>query len=488
MEVAKHSLYRRLTGSMPVLVSVGLHAVLIAAAAVFVVSETIVSKKKRFDAPPPADAAPRKQVEHRLQVARKGGATSSSPAASARILTTASGALALPPMPALATPGAAGLGGFGGFGSGLGLGAGGGGLGTSLGNANLGGRGFMSLSFLGLSNVRAQKVVFVVDVGRSLMDIRKGGFQAFGIIRTEIMKLVGNLPPSSEFGVVLFDGMKISQYADRLQPATVKNKTAFFAWLEPVNTKLDALGIASAGAGAAWTAVAPAAAGLDPGYNPSPWVQAVHAGLQLKPDTVFVITGAAGYGSKQLGDGELQGRRRVRERDLEALRREGLDLKEVTKARLAALAKARKELEAINRRLVAEKRDPFVVTETRRILDADFQAALARAGVSITIDLSGWSDRQGKPVWVDPDARLSEVEPAAVTDAQAFIAALVDTFARDRLALNLFLFVGPDDRPQAAMDGLTQVARRHGGRFELLTTRRLEELTAQGSRRAAAGQ
>ena len=193
METVLPSLYRRLTGSMPVLVSVGLHAVLIAAAAVLVVSETIVGKKKRFEAPPPADTATRKQVEHRLQVARKGGATSSSPAASARILTTASGALALPPMPALATPGASGLGGFGGFVAGLG--AGGGGLGTSLGNANLGGRGFMSLSFLGLSNVRAQKVVFVVDVGRSVMDIRKGGFQAFGIIRTEIMKLIGNLPP-----------------------------------------------------------------------------------------------------------------------------------------------------------------------------------------------------------------------------------------------------------------------------------------------------
>lgn len=478
METVRPSLYRRLTGSMPVLVSVGLHAVLIAAAAVLVVSETIVGKKKRFEAPPPADTAPRKQVEHRLQVARKGGATSSSPAASARILTTASGALALPPMPALATPGASGLGGFGGFGAGLGLGAGGGGLGTSLGSANLGGRGFMSLSFLGLSNVRAQKVVFVVDVGRSLMDIRKGGFQAFGIIRTEIMKLIGNLPPSSEFGVVLFDGMKLNPYADRLQLATVKNKTTFFDWMGPINTKLDALGIAYTGGGTAWTAVAPEGSAIDPGYSPSPWVQAVHAGLQLKPDTVFVITGAAGYGSKRMGEGELQGRRRSRERDLEALRREGLDLKEVTKARLAALAKARKELEAINRRLIAERRDPFIVTETRRILDADFQAALARAGVAITMDLTGWSDRAGKPVWVDPDARLSEVEPAALNDAQAFVGALANAFTRDRLALNLFLFAGPDDRPQAAMDGLTQVARRHGGRFELLTTRRLEELTA----------
>lgn len=473
------SLYRRLTGSVPMLVSVVLHAVLIAGAAFLVVSETIVGKKKRFEAPPPADPAPRRQVEHRLQVARKGGAASSSPAASARILTAAPGALALPPMPALAMPGAAGLGGFGGFGAGVGLGAAGGGLGTSLGNASLGGKGFMSLSFLGVANVRAQKVVFVVDVGRSLMDIRKGGFQAFGIIRDEIMKLVGNLPPSAEFGVVLFDGLNVNLHADRLQPATVKHKTAFFAWMQPVNTRLDALGLASAGGQTAWTPAVPAGAKLDPGYNPSPWVQAVHVGLQLRPDTVFVITGAAGYGSKRLTEGELQGRRQAREQELAALRQQGLDLQAVTRARRDALARARRELEAVNKKLVAEKRDPFVVTESRRILDADFQAALARAGVSLKVDTAGWSDRQGRPVWVDPDARPSEVEPAGIDDVQEHLAALQAAYLRERAALNLFLFTGPDDRPQAAMDGLTQIARRQGGRFQQLTARRLEEMASR---------
>lgn len=471
---------QRLTGNLPLLVSVILHAVLIVAAALFVVSETIVGKKKRFEAPPVAEASPvRKQVEHRLQVARKSGSVSSSPVSAQRILSTATGALALPALPELPFSGNSALGGMGGFGSGAGLGHGGNGLGTSLGNAGLGGRGLMSLSFLGLTNVKAQKVVFVVDVGRSLMDIRKGGFQAFGIIRSEILRLVGNLPPSSSFGVVLFDGSNLTLYADQLQLATARNKESFFAWLEPVNAKLDALGLGSAGGASSWTRETPVSAALDPGYNPSPWINALHAALQLRPDTVFLITGAAGYGSQRLQQSEVVGRQRARERDLAGLRQQGLDLTAVTQARRAALAEARAELNALNQRLVAQGRDPLVVTESRRIMDADFQAALARAGAKITVNTAGWTDNEGKPVWVDADARTSEVQPASLSDVQGYIGKVQAAFLRERAALNLFLFAGPDEKPQAAMDGLTQIARQQGGRFELLTTRRLEALAAK---------
>lgn len=474
------SVVRRVRGNLPLLVSVVVHAVLILAAALLVVSETIVGKKKRFEAPPVADTSPaRRQVEHRIQVARKSGTVSSAPVSAQRILSSASNALAVPALPDLPVAGASSLGGLGGFGTGAGLGQGSGGLGTSLGQAGLGGRGFMSLSFLGLAQVKAQRVVFVVDVGRSLMDIRKGGFQAFGIIRAEILRLVGNLPPSSSFGVVLFDGTQVSLYADALQPATARNKEAFFAWLGPVNAKLDALGLASAGGPSAWQRSLPENAGFDPTYNPSPWLNAVHAALQLKPDTVFAVTGAAGYGSKRLDAAEVSGRNRARERELAALRAQGLDLAAVTQARRSALAKARAELQALNQRLVAQGRDPLVISESRRIMDADFQAALNRAGGNIRVDTAGWTDKEGRPVWIDAEARTSEVQPAGVADAAAYVGHVQAAFLRDRAALNLFLFVGPDEKPQAAMDGLARIAREQGGRFELLTTQRLEALAAK---------
>lgn len=474
------SLLRRVSGNMPLLVSVVLHGVLIVAAALFVVSETIVGNKKRFEPAPVMEANPvRKQVEHRIQTARKSGATNTAPVAARRILSTATGGIALPALPELPFAGGASLGGMGGFGQGMGLGQGTGGMGTSLGNASLGGRGFMSLSFLGLADVKAQRVVFVVDVGRSLMDIRKGGFQAFGIIRAEILRLVGNLPPSSQFGVVLFDGSNLALYANALQPATVRNKSAFFTWLEPVNAKLDALGIASAGGATSWAREIPDGAGLDPGYNGSPWVNALHAALQLRPDTVFVITGAAGYGSKRLAEGEVAGRARARERELAGLRAQGLDLEAVTKARRAALARARSDLDVLNKRLVSQGRDPLVVTESRRIMDADFQAMLGRVGGQVAVDTSGWTDREGRPVWIDSEARTSEVQPAGLADAVAHLGRLQSAFLRERAALHLFYFVGPEDRPQSAMDGLSQIARQNGGRFELLTTRRLEALAAK---------
>ena len=64
----------------------------------------------------------------------------------------------------------------------------------------------MSMSFLGVTNQRSSKVVFVVDISTSLMDIKKGGFRAFDILRHEISRLVSTLPPANEFNIFLFDG------------------------------------------------------------------------------------------------------------------------------------------------------------------------------------------------------------------------------------------------------------------------------------------
>ena len=87
--------YTRLTANVPVLVTVIVHVVLVAVAGYFVVSEQLLGKKKSFEATnaPEANVA-QKQVEHHLQVARKGGGSaSSSPVSANRIFSTAENAL-----------------------------------------------------------------------------------------------------------------------------------------------------------------------------------------------------------------------------------------------------------------------------------------------------------------------------------------------------------------------------------------------------------
>ncbi|MFA6959136.1 MAG: hypothetical protein WC205_00105 [Opitutaceae bacterium] len=134
-------------------------------------------------------------------------------------------------MPDLPSVGASSLSGMG-LGKGLGAVGTGTGYSIGIGNGSGLGSGFMSLSFLGTTSNRVSKIVFIVDVGRDLLDIRKGGFEGFKIIREEMMKLVSRLPPSAEFGVVFYERTRwnnnsVPSLDAKLLPATVVNKQAF---------------------------------------------------------------------------------------------------------------------------------------------------------------------------------------------------------------------------------------------------------------------
>lgn len=487
----KKNLYRRVTSSMPLLVTVIVHLVLIGIAGAVVVQQNIIGKKKTFEASAANDGSV-KQVEHRLQVARRGGASggASSPVSANRIFSTAAGALAMPEMPDLPSMGAGGFGGFGGMGSGVGLGAGVG-MATSLGGGTgLGGRGFMSLSFLGSTSQNASKIVFVVDTHAAIMEPAKGGFQAFTIIREEIMRLVGRLPPSAEFNVVLFahgggefNDVNVNLYSPELVAATSDNKKDFFAWMTPVNTQLNNYGPFSAGRRTAWRRRnLPPEAGIDPNFLPPVWSRAAQAALEQKADTIFVITSSAGNVVSRADEETIAKRRaeneRRRDEYVKDMKAKGLDPDAIRAARDRALDKANRELGAANRRLVAEGKDPIVVTDRTRIFSPSVQAELRKHGIRIELDKTGWSDSNGRTYNV-PWFGTRNIEYESWSDFVSYFARLQRALVSERAALNVFLFVGPNDKPETSITNLTTIAKRNGGTFQLLTTKRLEELRAR---------
>lgn len=487
----KKNLFRRVTSSMPLLVTVIVHIVFIGIAAAVVVQQSSGAKKKTFEASS-VNTVAEKQVEHRLQVARRGGASSASasPVSANRIFSTAENALQMPALPDLPSLGSGGFGGFGGMGSGVGMGAGSG-MATSLGGGTgLGGRGFMSLSFLGSTAQDVSNVVFVVDTSTAIMEPRKGGFRAFSIIREEIMRLVGRLPPSAKFNVVLFrnssgdqNGVDVNLFQTDLIPATSDNKKDFFAWMTPVNAKLNSYGPHSALSRTRWNPKPiPPEVGLDPLLYPPVWARAAHVALEQQPDTVFVITASPGDVRRGTDEATLAKRRAESEKRLaefEAeLKKLGLNFDDVTRARDRAYAKARAELDAANRKLVAAGKDPIVVRGNYQIFDRETQAELKKNGITITLDTTGWSDAQGNALKY-PTRYTQTWESAPWTDFHAHFARLQKFFCPERAKLNLFLFVGPNDKPDEAVGDLTSVAKRNGGTFQLLTTKRLEELKSR---------
>ncbi len=481
------SFFRRLRTGVPLLITIAVHVVLVAIAGAIVVQQNMAEKKKTFEAAALGERA-NQQVEHRLQVARRGGASggASNPISANRIFSTAQGAISMPEMPDLPSTGVGGFGGFGGMGSGVGLGAGTG-MSTSLGaGTGLGGRGFMSLSFLGMSDVRARKVVFVVDIGPGLLDIRKGGIRAFEIMRQEISRLVAALPPTAEFNVVFFATDQIRLFSPALQPATADNKKTFFSWLAPINADLQSLGTRSIPASSPrWRRPADDSLKLDEDYRPPLWINALHAGLEQQPDTIFLITGSAAPGSREASAASVERSRRERERRIAELVREGYDLPAIAAARSRALNKLRADFNAINRQLVAQNRDPFVIgNDIRRVLAADFQAALKRAGFTLTVDRTGWTDKAGNLMWDTPSSADAPAPSGPsytdvpFTDTIAHVARLQAGLVRERVTLNLFLFAGPEEKPVTAEKNLGTLASRNGGRFSTITAKRLEEIQA----------
>ena len=481
MSSPRPGLYRRITASVPLLVTVLVHVVLIAIAGYFVVSEQLIGKKKSFEASAATESIAQKQVEHRLQVARKaGGSSSSSPVSAARIFSTAENALQVPAMPDLPSVGASALSGMG-FGSGLGAMGTGTGYNTGLGSSGGSlGRGFMSMSFLGVTNQRASKVVFVVDISPGLMDIRKGGFRAFEILRTEISRLISTLPPANEFNVVLFDGLTIRLFSQDLTPATVGNKTAFFDWIKPINASLSTLGGSSIPASSPrWTFSRPEKLKLDPEYGPASWIQSIQAALEQQPDTLFVITGSSGAGQIRYSDETIARRREARAKQLAEIKASGLDIAGISAARNKAFAKLRAEFDAINKKLISQGKDPFVIQNTHRILDADFQAALKRAGFTPPkLDTTGWTDKEGKPIWDDFSTNVATSHNAEFTDVLSHVSRLQYAL-KNRASLNLFLFTGSGEKTEAAEKNLSTLSAKNSGKFNLITTKRLEEIAGK---------
>jgi hypothetical protein len=480
--------FTRITASVPLLVTVIVHVVLVAVAGYFVVSEQILGKKKNFEGAPPSDnSVVQKQVEHRLQVARKGGGSANTtPVSANRIFSSDASALQLPAMPDLPSMGASSLGGMG-FGAGAGGVGTGTGYGTGLGSGSGLGSGFMTMSFLGTTSQRASKIVFVVDVGPDLMDIKKGGFEAFSIVREEILKLISRLPPSAEFGVVIYESsgggrslqpvvQYISAFSLNLLPATSSNKTRFFEWMKPVNSSYNVHGIRSAAILTSWSPKPLPKAGLDDDFRPPAWVVALRCALEMGPDTIYVVAGSSGSPARLSDKAEFEKRKKVNEDLIAEHVRSGLNLDSISAARSAALDKAMDQLDEVNAKLRAKGQPPLIVQYARRIFDADFQASLKQKGFSIPVDYKGWTDKAGRPIWgltADP------FETADYSEVHTQISKLQSALLRERASLNIFLFVGPNQQPKADMDNLAKASSRNGGKFQLLTTKKLKEIVAQ---------
>jgi hypothetical protein len=196
----------------------------------------------------------------------------------------------------------------------------------------------------------------------------------------------------------------------------------------------------------------------------------------MGPDTVYVVAGSAGKPCRILDKAELAKKQKLNDDLKSELVRSGLNLDRVELARSAAQEKAMALLDEVNAKLRAKGQAPLFAPDLRRIHEPDFQAALKQKGFNIPIDTKGWTDKDGKPIWW---LGLDHHEPTAYSEVLIEISKLQTALLRERASLNVFLLVGPNEQPKADMDNLGKASSRNGGKFQLLTTKKLKEIVAR---------
>jgi hypothetical protein len=188
-------MYRNASGGS-LLLSIGLHSIILLIGTWLVVSSIVEERKLSFGGGAEGE---RSEVQHKVQMKRK--TTTAAPAPAKRITTTSNLArVALPDMPDMPTsmgPTIAGAIGAGGFGAGGGLGGGGGGGGGGSGRGV--GSGFSNINFFGFRS-NGRHLAFLVDYSQSM----SGPFRQ--AMERKLEASLKELPPGTQMLIIPWAG------------------------------------------------------------------------------------------------------------------------------------------------------------------------------------------------------------------------------------------------------------------------------------------
>jgi hypothetical protein len=244
-----------------VLVSLGIHILLIVAAVSLTIMIIAPKKKMMFEGKK-SPSLPARKLEHAIRVKQMKKQTRK-PQILQRLVTEAPSKVALPEMPEMKTPDIKNMrdtplmnsraGSIGG------LGGGGGGAGRGL----TGGMGYSDTKFFG-ENIRTRAITICMDISPSM--ISKGVTQD---VLNESMAMLEKMNVGTKFNIIVFvDGAL--PFAPQMVYATQENKANALAWLkQPFNGRQQ---------------------GNLRGYSGSTPHKAIYMAVEMGSDTVFVLS------------------------------------------------------------------------------------------------------------------------------------------------------------------------------------------------------
>lgn len=210
-----------------------------------------------------------------------------------------------------------------------------------------------SVNFFGIQS-EGERVTFIIDASRYMMEDRKGGMHAYRIVKEEIIEMVNKLEPATLFNVLLYEyGNRVTAFRPAMVPANTPNKKAFAEWLRPLNEDPDNLGARIGESYSIQQPMEPILGGLSRHWR------AFHAAMELQTDAIFFITGGWSNRLQQPLPENF---------DLaEWRRRQGWN-EEKAAAYSAAIQRARDWLERENKAREARGMPPMVVQHIHSVL------------------------------------------------------------------------------------------------------------------------
>jgi hypothetical protein len=145
------------------------------------------------------------------------------------------------------------------------------------------GFGVSSVNFFGARS-SGEKMVFVLNASKLMMEDRKGGYVTYQFVKERIHQMVSGMQAATLFNVVVYNERnEVAVFSPQLVPASQETKKRLLSWLEPINKDPAKVGQIPA------NYKPPVVYESDVANDARNWLKAVQAAMEQGADNIFVL-------------------------------------------------------------------------------------------------------------------------------------------------------------------------------------------------------
>lgn len=222
------------------------------------------------------------------------------------------------------------------------------------------GFGISGINFFGAKS-KGEKVVFVLDASKAMMEDSKGGYNTYKFAKDRVGQMIDRMSSATLFNVMVYTGYKgrssTVMFRNTLVPATPENRAAIKEWLAPLNSDVNNLENLKDlprpynGDGRKY----------DTGVTRLPdFIGPIQAAMEQKADNIFIL--CKGWGEMRMSEEDAFTLRGAEPGDRDT---DPEELAEKRALKEESDAKARQILEEENRARAAKGEPPKVISNWR---------------------------------------------------------------------------------------------------------------------------